>query len=578
MSKKIQLTVDGRPVEADEGAMLLEVLREMGIHVPTLCHHPSLEPSGACRLCVVEITHPDWRGWSGLVTSCLYPVEPGLQVSTLSERVRSTRRTLLELYLARCPDAEEVKALARNEGVDFTPYPVEEDADKCVLCGLCTRVCVDLGPGAIAPLGRGADKLVGPRPDRFGEDCTGCLACAKVCPTGEIRMEQGKGIARIWNREFKLPLCKVTPDHCRACGVCEEVCPLAIPRVTAFKTGNMVANISPDVCTGCGICAGACPAGAITQEGVSAEDLAGSGSRVPEGGLRDRTVVFACSRSPLPEGIDGAVLVPCVGRVPVESMLECLARGAKGVLMLCRDQATCPSGPGGALGEERAIVADALAASAGLGRGRIQCVKPRIGPGGPEGSLEAFERSLDPSPLEALYDINGKETEACGMDRALRIMAWLKTRPELEPCLPLDLEGALDPSASDGDTLLYLGDLPDLDLLLSLVIREWRLKSLIEDGLELLRRKGINALPVMTARAVEESTASRVVVFSRSDIPDFGPSKKIITLKVDEKTRTHASSPLGKLPSQIGVVTLKVHDSGAAHHSGSLADRLVAGP
>jgi ferredoxin len=294
----------------------------------------------------------------------------------------------------------------------------------------------------------------------------------------------------------------------------------------------MVANISPDVCTGCGICAGACPAGAIVQDGVSTEALSGSGRRVPEGGRPDQSVVFACSRSPLPEEGSGAVLVPvsCVGRVPVESMLECLARGARGVLMLCRDQATCPSGPGGALGEARAIVAEALAASAGLGKGRIQCIKPRTGPGGPEGTVEAFDRSLDPIPLEAFYNNDGKETGACGMDRALRIMAWLRTRPELEPRLPPELEGVLDPSASDGETLFYLGDLTDLDLLLSLVIREWRLKSLIEDGSELLRRKGINALPVMTARGVEESTASRVVVFSRSGLPDFGPAKEIITL------------------------------------------------
>ena len=71
---KLNMIIDGRPAEADRGSMLLEAIREMGIHLPTLCHHPSLEPSGACRLCLVEITHPDWKGWSGLVTACLYPV------------------------------------------------------------------------------------------------------------------------------------------------------------------------------------------------------------------------------------------------------------------------------------------------------------------------------------------------------------------------------------------------------------------------------------------------------------------------------------------------------------------------
>ena len=73
-------------------------VRAKGAHVPTLCNHPSLEPNGACRLCTVEVTHPDWNGWSNLVTSCVYPIKAGLQISTQSERVKDNRRTLLEGY------------------------------------------------------------------------------------------------------------------------------------------------------------------------------------------------------------------------------------------------------------------------------------------------------------------------------------------------------------------------------------------------------------------------------------------------------------------------------------------------
>ncbi|MFH1754632.1 MAG: 4Fe-4S dicluster domain-containing protein, partial [Candidatus Latescibacterota bacterium] len=262
MNDKIQITVDGRPVEVEKGSMLLDSIRSLGIHVPTLCHHPSLEPNGECRLCVVEITHPDWNGWTNLVTSCLYPAAPGLQVSTRSDRVRETRRTLLELYLSQYPGAGIIHELARNEGIDSTPFPVKEGADRCVLCGLCTRVCQELSVGAITPLGRGTEKRVGPRPDLVGEDCTACGACSHVCPTGHIQMPQQNGKFTIWNREFDIPVCSVEKELCRGCGICEEVCPWDIPRVTPSTEGDVLAYITPTYCTGCGICAGSCPTGA----------------------------------------------------------------------------------------------------------------------------------------------------------------------------------------------------------------------------------------------------------------------------------------------------------------------------
>lgn len=430
MNEKIQITVDERPFEADEGAMLLEALQAMGIQVPTLCHHPSLEPSGACRLCMVEVTHPDWKGWSGLVTSCQYPVESGLQVSTRTPRVKEARRTLLELYLARCPDAEEVRALARSEGVDETSFPKRDGADKCVLCGLCIQVCQDLGPAAIAPLGRGTEKVVGPRPDFVGEDCTGCGACAHICPTGEIRMERKDGKFLIWNRAFDIPACSVEPELCRGpdCGECVKACPLDIPQITAAEGGAATSHIDPSACTGCGICAGACPAGAIQQEGSPESLLSGHG--LDPDHLKGRTVVIACSRTPLPEDQEDVIRVPCIGRVAVNNMLECLARGAEGVLLLCRDQATCPSGRGGELAEKRAKMADDLAASAGMDAGRIRYLRPGPGIEGPEEAVTAFKASLDPSPLEETYTRPGDVFR--GMDHSLEILHWLKDRPELK--------------------------------------------------------------------------------------------------------------------------------------------------
>jgi bidirectional [NiFe] hydrogenase diaphorase subunit len=109
MSAQISITVDGRKITTQNKKMLLEVLAENSIYVPALCHHQSLSPSGSCRLCVVEISKKEWGGQSRIVTSCLYPAEDGLTVLTRSAAVLETRRALLELYLARCPESLSVK-------------------------------------------------------------------------------------------------------------------------------------------------------------------------------------------------------------------------------------------------------------------------------------------------------------------------------------------------------------------------------------------------------------------------------------------------------------------------------------
>lgn len=528
MSNKIEMTIDGRAVQAERGTMLLEAIRAASGEVPTLCHHPSLEPNGACRLCSVEITHPDWKGWSGLVTSCLYHVEPGLQVSTRSSSVKALRRTLLELYLSRCPEAEEIQVLARNEGLDASTFPVREEPDKCVLCGLCTRVCQNLGPQAIAPLSRGKDKAVGPNPGMVGEDCTCCGACALICPTDEIRIDRRENQYIIWNRAFDIPIAAVESQQCRGCGVCEEVCPVAVPRVQLFKNGKAVAFIAAEACTGCGICVGACPTGAIKQEACALEMQAGAAKETSMNG----PVVFTCSRSSFPSATEKIVAVPCIGRVSIDRMLLALARGAGGVLLVCRDQATCPHGPGGCLGEGRARTAAELAELAGLGRDRIRYVRPAPIPEGPRQVLQAFTDSLKPNPLKETYAV--QNTANLGMDLALDLMHWFKTRPELTPRLPESLAGLFDAAASGGkdgkQTVLYLGALPELDLLLGEVIWPWRIRNLVEDAIGLLLEKGMAFKPALTAREVKAIGPDRVVAFSARDLEALEGSFEKTTL------------------------------------------------
>jgi heterodisulfide reductase subunit A len=220
----VQVTIDGQSIEVEEGTTILEAAQRLGIYIPTLCHHPALEPYGACRLCTVEITPkgdgmsagssaPRARPRSQLVTSCNYPIRREIDVQTASEKVLKGRKLLAELLLARCPNVPQVRELAASLGVTDVRFKVQEEdesqqpaqpeqsadrlrsaADRrrsaCHLCGLCVRVCEELiGQSAISFIGRGVDRRVGTPFLRFSDSCIACGACAFVCPTGAIRLE-----------------------------------------------------------------------------------------------------------------------------------------------------------------------------------------------------------------------------------------------------------------------------------------------------------------------------------------------------------------------------------------------------
>lgn len=205
----MQLSIDGKTITAQAGEYVLQVAQRNGIEIPALCHHPAVEPWGGCRLCVVEITHADWKGWKGLVTACLYPVQEGLIISTCNEKVREVRAGLLDLLLARCPESTLIQNLAREYGIEKTSFEPRKDADICILCGLCVRICEKIGTSAISTIGRGIDKLISvPYETEAFSACIGCLSCAKICPTGEITFTEDENFRSIWNHNFELVRCE----------------------------------------------------------------------------------------------------------------------------------------------------------------------------------------------------------------------------------------------------------------------------------------------------------------------------------------------------------------------------------
>ncbi len=203
----IEFEVDGRKIAAKEGETILSALKREGIQVPTLCHLEGLTPTGACRLCVVEL-----EGAANFVPACSYPVVPGAKIQTRSPNVLDARRTIVELLLGNHPDdclycarsgKCDLQHLSQTMGIrqrvyrsrrsarekDVAGPSIVRDPEKCILCGRCVRVCEEIqGVAAIDFVGRGCKAFVGTAFDQGlnVSSCVNCGQCILVCPTGAL--------------------------------------------------------------------------------------------------------------------------------------------------------------------------------------------------------------------------------------------------------------------------------------------------------------------------------------------------------------------------------------------------------
>ena len=185
----VLVTIDSKEYEAAPDEIVLEVCKKNNIFIPTLCHHPSIAPYSSCRLCIVEVTQ---KGWTKLTASCSLPVKEGMVIATNSPRVQSGRKILMELYLARCPTSEQIKELASKLGVQKTRFKTYTDPEnKCILCGLCVRVCDEvMKVKALGFAHRGAKREIAVPFQEFSHVCMTCGACAFVCPTQCINLSK----------------------------------------------------------------------------------------------------------------------------------------------------------------------------------------------------------------------------------------------------------------------------------------------------------------------------------------------------------------------------------------------------
>ncbi|MCY0863383.1 MAG: 2Fe-2S iron-sulfur cluster-binding protein [Sulfobacillus sp.] len=229
---QISLTIDGIPVQVEEGTTLRAAALAVGQEVPTVCWHENLTPANACRACVVEV-----EGNRALVASCSRVAEEGMVVHTQSPRVQNARRVVGEL-LASATDVslapsvqtllERTQATPERLAGETREIPVRDDNRlyvrdyaKCILCYRCVEACGTDAQNtfAIQVAGRGFEAHIdaGFGRDMPESDCVFCGNCVAVCPTGALidRSEWTLRQEGAWNADDM----EVTQTVCSYCGV-----------------------------------------------------------------------------------------------------------------------------------------------------------------------------------------------------------------------------------------------------------------------------------------------------------------------------------------------------------------------
>ncbi len=207
MLMNFPIEVNNKIIIARKGETILEALTRNGLKVPTLCHMAELNPTGSCRMCVVEV-----EGKANLITACSHPVEEWMKIKTHSPRVVNARKTNVELLLSNHPDdclycdrngncelqnfAAELNIRERRFTGKKNKYKTDpsgssivRDQAKCVLCGRCVRTCDEImGVSTLGFIGRGNTTIIGPSFNRQLNlsSCIACGQCIMSCPTGAL--------------------------------------------------------------------------------------------------------------------------------------------------------------------------------------------------------------------------------------------------------------------------------------------------------------------------------------------------------------------------------------------------------
>jgi NADH dehydrogenase/NADH:ubiquinone oxidoreductase subunit G len=213
MSENVKLVIDNQEISVEPGKTLLEVARENGEDIPTICFHDATTANALCRICVVEVD-----GMRVLQPACIVQAAQNMKVQTRSEKVIRARKTILEMLASTMDlsEAAEIQTMMNDYGVDVNRFPDAErrevplkddnpmyvrDYSKCLLCWRCVQVCADDAQYtyAINFSGRGYETQIGTFFEKTIPEttCVLCGQCVGVCPTGALKpkreylLEQG---------------------------------------------------------------------------------------------------------------------------------------------------------------------------------------------------------------------------------------------------------------------------------------------------------------------------------------------------------------------------------------------------
>jgi NADH-quinone oxidoreductase subunit G len=230
-----RLTIDGREVEVPEGTNLIEAARLAGVEVPHYCYHPALSVAGQCRLCMVDIDKAPRP-----TIACNTPAADGMVVRTDTERVRETRRSIMEFHLINhpldCPVCDQAgecwlqiyymrhglyeprmvdDKVRKPKAVPLGPHVIL-DAERCILCSRCVRFCDEItGTGELGIFHRGDHSEIGLFPGRaLDNKYSGNVV--DICPVGALTDRDFRFQVRVWYLDTARSIC---PGCARGCNI-----------------------------------------------------------------------------------------------------------------------------------------------------------------------------------------------------------------------------------------------------------------------------------------------------------------------------------------------------------------------
>ena len=226
----VNLKIDGKATQIEKGGTILDAAEKIGIRIPTLCYLKKVSPTGACRICVVEVA-----GAEKPMTACNTPAVEGMVITTQSEKLAAIRRQVVELLLVNhpldCPVCDaggecDLQNVCYENDVTRQPF-VAEDVNhdvindwpliqqvpnRCILCEKCVKVCHEfVGSSSLFVNEKGDRAFI----DKHLDLCEFCGSCVSVCPTGTMISKPFKFKARPWELRKTASVCTYCGSQCQ---------------------------------------------------------------------------------------------------------------------------------------------------------------------------------------------------------------------------------------------------------------------------------------------------------------------------------------------------------------------------